>query len=143
MSAFSSGAFSTDAFSVNAFDFDGGGPTPPVPPSETGVVPSGGFPYNDRGPTKEQVRKSRVAFGVIEDVAKRQAEDLRLDELQQKEELLAELRLNRIEARAEHFAELALQRQRLIDSEIARRIQAIYQADLEAAAVLIMIAAAL
>lgn len=143
MSAFSSNAFSTDAFSVNAFDFDGSGPPPPVPPSETGVVPSGGYPSNQQAPTKEQTRRSRIAFGIIKDVAKRQTEDLRLDELQQKEELLAELNLARIEASAEHFAELARQRQALIDAEIARRIQAIYQADLEAAAVLIMIAAAL
>ena len=118
-------------------------PPPPVPPSETTIAPSGGYPSNQQGPTKEQTRRSRIAHGIIEDVAKRQAEDLRLDELQQKEELLAELKLQRIEAKAEYFAELARRRESLITEEIARHIQAIYAADLEAAAVLVMIAAAL
>ena len=80
---------------------------------------------------------------VVFEVAQRQADTLGLDELQRKEELLAEMRLRGLEARALHFEELARQREALIDAEIARRIQAIYNADLEAVAMLIIIAAAL
>ena len=124
---------------------DTGGPAPP-PVADT-AKPSGGIPAYDRGPTKEQKRRSRVLHGleadVVYEVAARQAEALDLDELQRKEELLAELKLRGIETRALHFEELTRQREALIDAEIARRIQAIYNADLEAAAVLIMIAAAL
>ena len=145
MAAFDSGAFSTDAFSVDAFDF--GDVAPPV--VVEGVRPSGGIPAYAyaRGPTKEQQRRSRVLHGleadVVFEVAARQAEALDLDELQRKEELLAEMRLRGIETRALHFEELSRQREALIDAEIARRIQAIYNADLEAAAMIIMIAAAL
>ena len=145
MAAFSSTSFDTSAFSVEAFDF--GDTPPPTPPAATGVRPSGGFPAYDSGPTKKQKKRSRVVHGieaeVIAQVASRQAQSLDLDELQRKEELLAELSLRNIEARTEHFAELARSREALIDAEIARRIQAIYAADLEAAAMLMIIAAAL
>ena len=145
MAAFSSTSFDTDAFSVLVFDF--GDTPPPTPPAVAGVRPSGGFPAYDSGPTKKQKKRSRVLYGleaeVIEEVATRQAQSLGLDELQRKEELLAELNLRDIEARTEHFAELARQREGLIDAEIARRIQAVYAADMEAAAMLMIIAAAL
>jgi hypothetical protein len=119
--SFSSGAFSTSAFSTNAFDFGDA-----TSAATSAVAPSGGFP-SDRGPTKEQKRRSRVLFGiekdVITEVARRQAESLDLDELQQKEELLAELKLRSIEARSLHFEELAKQREALISAEIAKRLQ--------------------
>ena len=122
---------------------------PPVTTDEVALRPSGGIPASAyaRPRTKEQLRRSRVLHDleadVVFEVAQRQAEALDLDDLQRKEELLAEMRLRGIETRALHFEELARQREALIDAEIARRIQAIYNADLEAAAMLIMIAAAL
>jgi hypothetical protein len=146
MSAFSSGAFSTDSFSVDAFDF-GAGPPPPPPVVDDGVRPSGGVPGYDRGPSKEQKRRSRVLFGlekeIVEKVAQRQSEDLRQDDLQRKEELLRELKLARIEASSVHYVELARHREELISEEIRRRLQQVLKADEEAAAMLIMIAAGL
>lgn len=97
--------------------------------------------------TREDVHKSRVLHGIEEKivhaVALRQAEQLDLDELQRKEELLAELNLAKIEARAVHFEELSRQRQALIDEEIARRLHEIMQADEDAIAMMIMLAATL
>jgi len=122
VASFSDTSFGKDtAFSSSAFDF-GGGPTPP-PVVTTTVRPSGGFPAYDRGPTKEQTRRSRVAFGIIKDVAKRQAELLRLDEIQRQQELREELRLRGIEAEIAHFRELARLREKLIAEEIALRLR--------------------
>ena len=139
MASFDRDAFSTDAFSEDAFEFDAG-PPPPPPVDDVVVRPSGGFPAYDRGPTKEQRRRSRILFGleaeVVEAVAARQAEALDLDEHQRKEELLAELRLAQIEARVEHFEALARQRQALIDEEIALRLKAML--DDEAAAIILI-----
>lgn len=148
MSAFDSGAFSTDAFSVNAFDF-GAGPTPP--PTPTAEAPRGQIPWLvARAPqrTKEDVHRSRVLHGieaeVVSQVAERQAKALDLDELQKKEELLAELKLRRIEARTEHFEALAREREALIDREIAERLQEMLRKqDEDAIALMIMLAASI
>lgn len=144
MAAFSNAAFGQDtAFSSGAFDFGGAAPpTPPAGPAPRGQLPWLVPPIGDRGPTKEQKRRSRVLHGleaeVVHEVATRQAERLDLDELQRKEELLAELKLARIEARSEHFAELARIRQSLIDAEIARRLKAIIEDDDAAALIMIL-----
>ena len=119
----------------------GGTPTPPAPAAPT-VRPSGGYP-SDRGPTKEQTRRSRVLHGlekeIIERVAQRQAESLDLDDIQKQQELSGELKLRGIEARIEHYEALTLRRQALIDAEIAQRIRQIVLDD-EAALVLIIAA---
>lgn len=146
MSAFGSAAFATTAFSVNAFSFDGEGPPPPPPPV-VGVPPppSGGIP-SDRGPTQEQIRRSRVRFGleseVIESVAARQVADLHLDEIQRRQELEGELRLRGVEFEIRHLEELNARRQTMIDAEIAMRLREIMAND-EAALVIILAASAI
>lgn len=145
MSAFGSAAFATTAFSVNAFSFDGEGPPPPPPPV-VGVPPppSGGIP-SDRGPTQEQIRRSRVRFGleteVIESVAARQVADLHLDEIQRRQELEGELRLRGVEFELRHLEELNGRRQAMIYAEIAMRLRAIMAADDDAAFLIILAAA--
>lgn len=90
----------------------------------------GGFTYADIGGrqrTPADIRRDRQRFGiippdavkVIEDVAARQAEDLRLDEQQRLEELAGELRLVGIEYQSTYLALLNQERQRRI--EIIRR----------------------
>ena len=119
-----------------------GGAAPPAPPAAPTVRPSGGYP-SDRGPTKEQTRRSRVLHGlekeIVERVAQRQAESLDLDDIQKQQELSGELKLRGIEARIEHYEALTLRRQALIDAEIAQRIRQIILDD-EAALVLIIAA---
>ena len=142
MAAFDSSAFSTSAFSVDAFDF--GGTTPPAPPPAAAVIrPSGGYPSGDRGPTKEQKRRSHILHGleteIIESVAQRQVEALDLDAIQQQQELEGELRLRGIEAQIAHYEELARKRQVLIDAEIAQRLRKI-MLDNEAALVILIAA---
>ena len=123
-----------------------GGASPPAPPPAAAVIrPSGGFPSGDRGPTKEQKRRSRVLHGleteIIEAVAQRQVEALDLDAIQQQQELEGELRLRGVEAQIAHYEELARRRQRLIDAEIAQRLHQIMLDD--EAALVILIAASL
>jgi len=96
------------------------------------VALSGGF-YNYGGQrrTKEDIRKDRQRFGVIppdavkiiEDVATRQAESLKLNEQQRLEELTGELKLAGIEYRSAYLALLNQERERMIDAEIGRRIR--------------------
>ena len=144
MAAFSNTSFAQDtAFSSSAFDF-GSGPTPPPPAT---VQPTRGqIPWLAHAPQRSEtdVRKSRIAHGVIVEVATRQAQALDLDAVQQQEELLRELQLYEIEARSEYLEELALQREALINAEIAQYLQriAIEREDEEAIAI-IMIGAAI
>lgn len=103
-----------------------------APPTTTPVVPpSGGYyDYGGRRRTPEDIRRDRERFGVIEpavariieDVAARQAEDLRQDEQQRFEELAGELRLAGIEYQSTYLALLNDSRQARIDTEIGRRI---------------------
>lgn len=121
------------------------GTPPPIPPATPAPQPRGTAEWlSDRGPTREQTRRSRILHGiereVVHEIATRQAEALDLDALQQKEELLAELRLRKVEARAEHFEELARIRQTLIDAEISRRLRAILEDD-DAAAIMMILGA--
>ena len=117
---------------------DGDSPAPPAPPAAPTIRPSGGFP-SDRGPTKEQTRRSRIAHGIIREVAERQAQALDLYAIQQQQELREELRLRGIEAEIGHYEALVRQRQALIDAEIAQRLRQIILDD-EAALVLIIAA---
>ena len=117
-----------------------GGVTPPPPPAVPAVRPSGGYP-SDRGPTKEQIRRSRIAHGIIEEVAERQAQALDLDAIQQQQELEGELRLRGIEAEIEHYEALARRRQALIDAEIAQLLHQIMLDD--EAALIILIASSI
>lgn len=122
---------------------DGEGPEPPQPPPVVVGVPpppSGGIP-SDRGPTQDQVRRSRIAHGIIREVAARQASDLHLDAIQRRQELEGELRLRGIELEIAHYEELNRRRQTLIDAEIAARLHAIMEDD-EAALAIILAAAA-
>lgn len=98
-------------------------------PDADGVRPSGGVPsrdLGDKGPTQEQIRKSRIRFGlipeeveVIESVALRQVEKLDLDEQQKLDELRGELQLKKIALESRHIQALNDERERLIDLEIA------------------------
>lgn len=96
------------------------------------VPPSGGIPASAyaRGPSKDDVRRSREVLGIIPkaqaiitDVARQQAELLRLDEQQRLEQLQRELALEGIEFDTRHLKALNAERERLIDAEIARRMQ--------------------
>jgi len=121
---------------------DGSAP-PPAPPVVESVRPSGGIP-SDRGPSKEQRRRSRILLGieaeVIEAVASRQAEALDLDEIQRRQELEGELRLRGIEFELRHLEALNRQREALINTEIGRRIRALLDSE---EAILLIIAASL
>ena len=97
---------------------------------------AGGYGVADLGGrtrTPEDVRRDRQRFGVIppdavriiEDVAARQAEDLRLNEQQRLEELAGELRLAGISYQSTYLALLNQERERRIDAEIGRRIRAL------------------
>ena len=116
---------------------DGESPAPPAPAPEPGPpTPSGGYP-SDRGPTKEQTRRSRAVFGIIEEVAQRQVTDLHLDDIQRRQELEGELRLRGIEFEIAYYEELNRKRQALIDSEIASRLRAIMEDDDVALAIIL------
>lgn len=106
----------------------------------TGAIPSG------RRRTPEELRRERVRLGIlpeqiIENVALRQTENLRLDEQQRFEELQGELRLQGIEMESAHLAVLNARREQLINAEIARRIMA--KMDEEAVILLLFMAASI
>ena len=126
-------------------DGEGPPPQPPTPPPAVVIRPSGGYPSGDRGPSKEQTRRSRVLFGleseILESVAARQVVDLHLDDIQRRQELEGELRLRGIEFEIRHFEELNARRQAMIDAEIAQRLRKIMLDD--EAAIVILIAASL
>lgn len=123
--------------------------TSATPPTPVVVVPtSGGFEIGRLGPrrrTPEDIRQARVRFGVIpdriiEDVALRQAGDLRLDSQQRIEELRGELKLQGIGLESRHIEALNSRRQVLIDAEIGLRIRTMVESD--DIAILMLIAAA-
>ena len=100
-----------------------------------------------RRPADEE-RRRKVGLSVpeaevIADVAARQADDLARDEQQRIDELRGELKLRGLEMRSRHLQMLNVERGRLIDAELARRLQAISKAraDDETALVLILAAA--
>lgn len=113
---------------------------------------SGGEEYvrlGARRRTPEEIRRDRQRFGVIppdavriiEDVAARQAIDLRLDEQQRLEELAGELKLAGIEYQSAYLALLNQDRQRRIDLEIGRRIREIEDEDENEARISLLLAA--
>lgn len=109
---------------IATLGYSEGGTQPPPPPPivETPPRPSGGVP-GDRGPSKEQTRRSRILFGieqeVIESVAQRQVEHTGLDEQQKLDELRGELQLRDIALESRHIHALSEERERRIDLEIA------------------------
>ena len=116
-------AFQEDAFQAEplAFQIEGQGQV-------STVQPSGGIPYRGhetRRRTKEEVQREREKLGIlprtariIDDVAARQALDLRQDEQQRFEELQRELALEKIEWEGRYLEILNAKRQALIDEEI-------------------------
>jgi len=111
------------------------------------IQPSGGYEIarlGGRRRTPEDIRRAREEFGIlpariIEDVALRQAEDLRRDEQQRIDELRGELRLQGLEMESAHIEALNARRQALIDAEIGMRIRARMEA--EEMAILMLLAA--
>lgn len=86
--------------------------------------------FHARRPTADDVSKDRERFGilskaqaVIEEVAARQAKSLEQDARKRFEELSRELALKKIEWDARYLEALNNQRERLIDAEIAKRLQ--------------------
>lgn len=97
---------------------------------ETQIQPSGGFESANlwnRRRTKKDIEKARkeygIAFEVIESVAKRQSEDLHLDEQQRFDELQGELKLRNIEFESKYYEYLNVLREQYIHNEIARLIK--------------------
>ena len=126
------------------------GEEPPVVPV-TPVRPSGGWPA-DQGyrRKREDVSEARKRLGlddgyrvstVIADVAVRQAERIEQDQQKIFDELLRELELQGLEFDRRYLEALGVQRQRLIDAEIAARLQRLVKDD-EELMLLVMIAAA-
>ena len=126
------------------------GVTPPAATPET-VRPSGGWPA-DQGyrRKREDVSEARKRLGlddgyrvstVIADVAVRQAERIEQDQQKIFDELLRELELQGLEFDRRYLEALGVQRQRLIDAEIAARLQRLVK-DEEELMLLVMIAAA-
>lgn len=78
-------------------------------------------------PERELKRRGLTpeAAQAIADVAARQADDLRRDEQQRIDELRGELRLRGLEMQSAHLRALNAERERLINAELARRLQAI------------------
>lgn len=111
---------------------------------------SGGFyHYGRRPPSREEIRRQREELGiipkasiVIDAVAARQAQDLRLDEQQRFEELERELQLEGIQSNIRHLEALNQQRERLIDAEIEKLLNLKFQQDFNAR-LLILLAACL
>jgi hypothetical protein len=102
----------------------GGSPPPPTPPVADTSHPNWSTSLGGGGKRRRfEFREDRI----VEAVAIRQARDLDLDDLQQKEELQRELQLAHIEAESAHFEELAKRREAFISQEIAQRLQKILQ----------------
>ena len=113
-----------------------GGTVAPVIPtvSTEPVRPSGGWPstQGERKRSRKELSDARKRLGlddgyrvstVLADVAARQVERLEQDPQKIFEELLRELELQGLQFDARYLEALAVQRQRLIDAEIAARIQ--------------------
>jgi hypothetical protein len=114
-------------------------PPPPPPPAPSGppYQPSGGVPHDHPKRTRRQLSEARRRLGLeddyaveqaeaartIADVAARQASALEQDKQKQYDELARELQLRNIAWKAKYLEDLASQRQKLIDAEIAFRIQ--------------------
>jgi hypothetical protein len=113
-------------------------PEPPIPPpaEEVSVRPSGGFPSFDRPRRgRKEISEARRRFGlrdsyqdtqaakVIANVAARQAQALEQDELKRLEELTRQLEIEGLEFDRRYLAALNSERQRLVDEEIAQRLQ--------------------
>lgn len=101
--------------------------------ADGGIRPSGGIPATLRvkGRTRKQLEEDRQRFGisakaagVIEGVAKRQAETLEADEQKRFEELERQLALEKIGWNGKYLAYLNEARQRLKDEEIAELLKA-------------------
>jgi len=101
----------------------------------TTTTTTGGYFDYGRRRDPDDIRRSREKFGVIppqaqsiiDAVAERQTQDLRLDEQQRLEELAGELKLAGIEYQSHYLELLNDQRQRMIDAEIGRRIMALQE----------------
>ena len=96
-------------------------------------TPSGGIPYSGyetRTRTEKEISAEREIYGIlpktiriIEDIAARQALDLRHDEQQRFDELQRELALQNIEWEGRYLELLNARRKALIDAEIAARLR--------------------
>ena len=113
--------------------FGGGffGDLPSSTPIGGGYHPSQGYTGHEiRRRTKKEIQEEREKLGIlpkaqviIEDVARRQAETLALDEQQRFEELQRELALEKIQFEGKYLEYLNARRQSLIDAEISRLIR--------------------
>ena len=135
------GAFQSSAFQNSAFQTDGG----PVAADDIRNFSLRNWrkwrrPDDDR--KRERLGLTPEAAEVIADVAARQADDLRRDEQQRIDELRGEMLLRGLEMQSRHLQALNRERERLIDAEIARRIQAVAKARAEDDAALVLILAA-
>lgn len=126
---FQSGAFQSDAFQIYI--------TGIAPPAPVERLYSGGFLRgSDRRRTREEIDEARRRFGinvpvevveVIQVAAEEQAADLVTDPQQQKRDLQMRLRVRQLKFEAEYLKALAIERERLIDEEIAARVQKTYR----------------
>lgn len=113
-------------------------------PSQTPEANSGGYEVARLGPrrkTAEDIRRERVEYGVIKEVASRQAADPSLDDRQRIEELAGELKLRGLELESAHIEALNARREQIIRDEL----QAIFrqqQDDRDIAALIILAASA-
>lgn len=120
-------------------------PEPPTPPPAATEQPRGTAPW--LAPPvdhRERTRRARIAFGVIKDVAKAQAQYLHLDDAQRVAHLEAELRLRGLEIETEYLARLNAERELLILEETRRLMAEVMrrrQEDDDAALAIILAAA--
>ena len=132
------GAFQASAFQNSAFQTDGA----------AAVSNSGGSGFHLLGTlrTREDIRRDRERFGVLPKVAKviasvaaQQADALSLDEQQRLEHLERELELEGIEYESAYLELLNLMRERLIATEIGKRLRAIQDAEEEIVLILLAV----
>lgn len=96
--------------------------------------------------TREDIRQAREQFGVLPKVAKviasvaaQQADAISLDEQQRLEHLERELELEGIEYESAYLELLNLMRERLIATEIGKRLRAIQDAEEEIVLILLAV----
>jgi len=115
-----------------------GAPTPEIVPS--GIPVGGGVPSQGLYPTrtKKQISDERKKYGikdriaqVVEEVARKQAQALEIDQQRQEEELSRELKEKEIAWNKKYLDYLNAERSRLIREEISLRLQAKAESDLQ------------
>ena len=96
--------------------------------------------------TRDDIREAREQFGVLPKIAKviasvaaQQADALSLDEQQRLEHLERELELQGIEYESTYLGLLNMMRERLIATEIGRRLRAIQEAEEEIVLILLAV----